>query len=150
MDFMHTIETFPPEHAETIDMFLASHRTAFSVRSRRIDGPSDRDQGPDAHHFATRYRCDLLGANGERLTTTIVTTNGKLPGTADVLDALAAEAAVVEEANCFEAWAVQMGFDPDSRHHERIYRASRRQAKCLRRMLGDADYDRLLWRTSRL
>jgi hypothetical protein len=148
---MDTIEKFPADRAETIDTFLASHDgAAFHVRSRRLDAPSDREPRSDARRFDTMYHCELLAANGARLTVAIVTTNGSRPGTAEILDALAAEAAVVEEADCFETWASQMGFDPDSRNDERIYRAARRQADCLRRMLGDADYHRLLWRTSRL
>jgi hypothetical protein len=68
----------------------------------------------------------------------------------DVLDEVAAEAAVVETARCFEEWAVQMGFDPDSRHAERVYRAWRRRTSNLRTLLGNERYEQLLWRTERL
>ena len=67
-----------------------------------------------------------------------------------MLDAVAAEAAVVEQARCYEEWAAEMGFDPDSRHGERVYRTERRQAKLLRALLGDHAYKVLLWETERL
>lgn len=67
-----------------------------------------------------------------------------------MLDAVAAEAAVVDETRGYEPWAHRMGFDPDSREGERTYRAARRQARMLRQLLGDEGYAQLLWETERL
>jgi hypothetical protein len=96
------------------------------------------------------YRCEVYGTNGARPVRTIVATDNGPPEVADVLDAAAAEAAVIEEAGSFEAWALQMGFDPDSRRDERVYRSERRQARHLRALLGEAGYRELLWETERL
>jgi len=63
---------------------------------------------------------------------------------------VAAEAAVVEATGSYEAWAVHMGYDPDSRRGERVYRTERRQARLLRALLGDEDYERLLWGVERI
>jgi hypothetical protein len=99
---------------------------------------------------ARHYRCELYGSNGDPpLATTVGSDNGP-PEMPDVLDAVAADAAVVEEAGRFEAWAAQMGFDPDSRSGERVYRRTRRQAGLLRRLLGEESYEALLWQTERL
>ncbi|HEY5318789.1 MAG TPA: hypothetical protein VIJ20_12445, partial [Solirubrobacteraceae bacterium] len=72
------------------------------------------------------------------------------PSVADVVDVVAAEAAVAEEAGSYEEWALQMGFDPDSRSGERVYRTECRQAKLLRALLGDEAYLKLLWEIERL
>jgi hypothetical protein len=96
------------------------------------------------------YRCELYGSNGHRPVTTIMGSDNGPPEVPDVLDAVAAEAAVVEEAGSYEAWALQMGFDPDSRRGEQIYRTERRQARLLRALLGEETYRELLWETERL
>jgi hypothetical protein len=110
------------------------------------------DQGlVTAESFAGHhYRCELYGTGAARPVTTIMPSDNGPPEVSDVLDALAAEAAVIEEAGGYEAWAVQMGFDPDSRRGERVYRSERRQAKLLCALLGEAGYRELLWETERL
>jgi hypothetical protein len=99
---------------------------------------------------AKHYRCELYASEGERRLTMILGTDDGPPEVVDVLDAAAAEAAVVEETGCYEDWALQMGFDPDSRRGERIYRAQCRQAKVLYALLGEEAYRKLLWETERL
>jgi hypothetical protein len=81
---------------------------------------------------------------------TIMVTDDGPPDLAEVLDAAAADAAVIEETSCYEEWAAQMGFDPDSRRGELVYRRERRQASLLRELLGDEDYPTLLWEIERL
>jgi hypothetical protein len=133
---------------KTIEKFLAG--SALGIRCREVSVNGDRESFGESPWVGKRYRCELLGANGHRpITTTIDSQNGP-PGVADVLDAIAAEAAMVEASDCFEAWAVQMGFDPDSRYGERVYRAARRQANGLRGLLGESTYYELLWETKRL
>jgi len=99
---------------------------------------------------AKHYECELHGTNGHRPVTTIIAADSGPPDLAEVLDALAAQAAVIEETSCYEEWAAQMGFDPDSRRGERVYRSERRQAKLLRELLGDEGYRTLLWEIERL
>lgn len=71
------------------------------------------------------------------------------PTTADVLDCLASDAAGYENAQTFEEWASEYSYDPDSRKAELIFKTVKRQAEQLRRMLGQAAYDALLWDTER-
>lgn len=71
------------------------------------------------------------------------------PSVADVLDAVASDAAGFENARLFEDWAPEYGYDPDSRKAERVFRAVERQSVKLQRFLGDEEYQRLLWQTER-
>ena len=71
------------------------------------------------------------------------------PDAVSVLDALASDAATVENARSFEEWADELGYDPDSRKAERIYRQVEEQAAALRDFLGE-DFDSVVWETDRL
>lgn len=75
--------------------------------------------------------------------------HGNPPQLADVLDALASDSAAVANASSFEEWADELGYDPDSRSHERTYRTVVAQDRRLRALLGDERYDALLWDTER-
>jgi hypothetical protein len=132
----------------TLEKFLAGSELRMRCQTVALNGDEGlaiADPRP-AHH----YRCELHGANDDAPVTTIMPSDNGPPEVADVLDSVAAEAAVIEEAGCYEAWALQMGFDPDSRHGERIYRRERRQARNLRALLGEEAYRELLWETERL
>lgn len=59
------------------------------------------------------------------------------PTAADVLSSLLLDATSVENAGSFEEWARDLGYDPDSRKAEKIYRACERTVPKLRRFLGD-------------
>jgi len=72
------------------------------------------------------------------------------PTLADVLDCLASDACTYDQAKSFEDWAEELGYEPDSRKEERIYRAVKRQAEQLKRLLGAEAYDTLLYHTERL
>jgi hypothetical protein len=133
---------------QTLEKFLTGSDVA--MRCREVDPNSSRLQLMTAPWAAHQYRCELHGSNGDAPVTTIVGSDNGPPEMPDVLDEVAAEAAVVETARCFEEWAVQMGFDPDSRHAERVYRAWRRRTSNLRTLLGNERYEQLLWRTERL
>lgn len=65
-----------------------------------------------------------------------------------VLDCLAADAAGYENADGFDDWCDEYGYDSDSRKAERIYKAIGKQVDKLKSLLG-ADYDALLWETER-
>jgi hypothetical protein len=59
------------------------------------------------------------------------------PSITDVLECLANDTASIENARHFEDWCDDYGYDHDSRKAERIYKEIVRQAKALRRLLGD-------------
>lgn len=75
--------------------------------------------------------------------------NGKAPKADDVLDCLASDAAGVENAQSFEDWASEYGYDADSRKAHRTYTICKRQAERLRKFVGD-EYQALLFETERL
>ena len=60
------------------------------------------------------------------------------PEAAEVLECLLSDASGADED--FENWAADLGYDPDSRKAERIYKTVQRQTLKLSRLLGD-DYD---------
>lgn len=72
------------------------------------------------------------------------------PTAADVLDSLANDASAWENSRSFENFASDLGYDPDSRKAEAIYRACGEIAKGLRNLLGAEGYEELLWKVERL
>ena len=114
---------------------MACHEVglASAPQSRLIDDP-----WASAH-----YRCTLTGPNDRTVTVTVGCDDGP-PEVADVLSVLGIEAATVEASESFEDWAQTLGYDPDSRSAERIFRAARRRARGLRELIGTDAYARLL------
>ena len=74
------------------------------------------------------------------------------PTAADVLNCLASDAASVENNNLtgFEGWASDLGYDPDSRKAEKIFKTIEKQAERLKKFLGEELYKTLLWDTEGL
>lgn len=64
------------------------------------------------------------------------------PTAADVLSALWLDSDVIDYA-CFEDWAADLGYDPDSRKGEATYRACLATALALRSAIGEADFAKL-------
>ena len=71
------------------------------------------------------------------------------PDAAGVLDCLASDAASVDNAQSFEEWARDLGYEEDSRA-ERTFKACESQAQKLRTFLGADLYAELLYKTDRL
>ena len=70
----------------------------------------------------------------------------KAPTLCDVLSCMAADdAASYENAGSFEDWAQEYGWDTDSRKAEKVYRAVKRQAEQLKRVLGADNYAYLIF-----
>jgi hypothetical protein len=133
---------------QTLAKFLDGNDVAMRCRPVTVNGDPT---GLIAEPWAPQqYSCRLYRSNGHRPLTAIVGSDSGAPELCDVLDAVAAQAAVVDQAQAYEQWALEMGFDPDSREGERVYRAARREAKLLRQLLGEDQYARLLWHTERL
>ena len=59
------------------------------------------------------------------------------PDAARVLDCILSDASSYESARTFEEWAADLGFDPDSRRAERIYRAVQKQTENVQHLLGE-------------
>ena len=133
---------------QTLEEFLKGSDLA--IRCQPVMVQRDGDDETPVSDPLHRYACELHGSNGDRPVKTVVETDNGAPDVRKVLDAVAAESAVVDEARRYERWADQMGFDRDSRRGEREYRAARRQARLLRGLLGDERYAELLWEIERL
>ena len=98
------------------------------------------------------WKCVLKGA-GSQMTVYFSMGyghNGKAPKAADLLDCLASDAAGYENAQSFEDWASEHGYDMDSRKAEKTFRIVAKEAAKLKRFLGEPAYERLLWDTERL
>jgi hypothetical protein len=133
---------------QTLEKFLHGNDVEMRCQLVTADGdPTARIAEPWAPR---QYSCRLYRSNGHRPLTAILGSDNGAPELREVLDAVAAQAAVVDQAHGYEQWALAMGFDPDSRAGERVYRAACRQARLLRQLLGEDQYARLLWQTERL
>lgn len=75
---------------------------------------------------------------------------GKAPEAADVLSCLAMDSLAVDNADTFEEWAKEMGYDTDSRRAHRSFMISKRQSERLRKFLGEDAYKQLLYDTEPL
>lgn len=72
------------------------------------------------------------------------------PKVEDILDCMASDSAGYDNSRCFEDWAGDYGYDPDSRKGERLYQTIREQRNNLESFLGREDYNDLLYKVERL
>jgi hypothetical protein len=109
------------------------------ITAGRVDPFNDhRDWEHHAWKVVLRYQ-------GRQLTTPFYTGVALGEPTArDVLEALLSDAATIENAQDFEDWAANLGFDSDSRCAEKTYQAADEQTTKLKRFLGDA-YQGAIW-----
>jgi hypothetical protein len=125
----------------TINEFIADRKiTMFAART---DSNPNMDGGENMDH----WRC-VLRFGKRRMTVLFsmgVGHNGKEPTAADVLDCLASDAAGIVNARSFEDWCRDYGYDSDSRKAERTFKVCEREAEKLRRFLGDADRETLMF-----
>ena len=105
------------------------------------DNPGMSDMPAGSSHWRV-----ILTRSGKRMT--VPFSQGpaisREPTAEDVLDCLASDAASFENAQSFEDWASEYGYDADSRKAERIYRAVEKQTVKLRAFMGEL-YQPLLW-----
>ena len=111
----------------------------------RPDGLMD-----DMEAGATHWKC-LLKCKGRQYTVYFSQGSAicKEPTTEDVLDCLASDAGSMINAQTFEDWASELGYDTDSRKAEKIYKACDRQKDNLERLL-DGGLESLCFETERL
>jgi hypothetical protein len=101
----------------------------------------------DANHYKVTLKC-----HGKQLITYFSQGYGITgePKPEDVLNALASDSSMVENAGSFEGWANELGYDTDSRKAEKIYKVCIKQAEKLKSFLGDDKYQELLYNTESL
>jgi hypothetical protein len=132
----------------TIAKTLAERIAEWGIRMEAEYADSNPNM-VDSASMAFHYRC-ILRRGRKQLTTPFSqgSAHTSPPTTADVLDCLASDAAGYENAQSFEDWCGEYGFDTDSRKAERTYNTVKRQADKLRTFMGD-DYEALLYHTER-
>jgi hypothetical protein len=76
--------------------------------------------------------------------------HGQEPTLDEVLDCMASDASGYDNAQSFEDWCSEYGFDTDSRKAERTYKTIQRQSGRLKELLGQESFDELIWNTERM
>lgn len=71
--------------------------------------------------------------------------HGKPPTSSEIIESLALDASGYENARGYDDWASEYGYDTDSRRAHRTYNAVKSEASRLRRFLGDALYERVVY-----
>lgn len=134
----------------TLQEFINRHNVIMFC-SRTDSNPNmlwDEKWNATAHHYRCVLRC------GKRTLTTPFSQGSahtKEPTLAEVLGCLASDAAGFANAQSFEDWCSEYGYDTDSRKAERTFKIVKREAAKLRKLLGsDAAYETLLWDTEQL
>ena len=129
----------------TMPQFCQKHR--ISARVELADeNPNMTDMVEGSRHWKV-----ILRRAGRQMTVPFSTGPAieKEPTAEDVLSCLASDTAGYENANGFEDWAGEYGYDTDSRRAERTWKAVEKQAEKLARFLPVDLYNDLLWDTER-
>ena len=135
----------------TIDQFVTDNR--ISMTAERTDRNPNIEDSRSMDHWKVTLGIRRHQARPRQMTLVFSQGyghHGAEPKVSSVLDCLASDSASIENAQGFEDWASEFGYDPDSRKAERAFKACEHQAKRLRNFLGDDLYDQLLWHTERL
>jgi hypothetical protein len=99
----------------------------------------------------TNWYSVTLGYDGRTLTVPFGMGSGLTddPTAEDVINCLVSDAASYENAQSFEDWASELGFDPDSRKAYRVWEQTEEQTRLLRGFLDD-QYEAYLYETEGL
>lgn len=145
IDTATTLADFIAAHGITATTERTDHNPHMTEESKNV---APRLGMPAMDHWRVR-----LQRPGKRMSTYFsmgAGHHGKAPEAADVLDCLASDSAGVENAQGFDDWASEYGYDTDSRKAHKTYIICKRQAERLQKFLGDEAYNALLWDTERL
>lgn len=130
----------------SIERFIKANRiTSKSVRTDR--NPNMPDSGNMDHWKVT------LRSSNRRMTLYFSKGfghHGAEPATDEVLACLASEAATIANAQDFEDFCSELGYDSDSRKAEKIYKACVHSAARLQTFLGSELFEQLLYHTERM
>lgn len=134
------------ETKTTIAQFIADNR--ITMTAERVDKNPNNKDWHDADHWKVKLRVKDSDGTAHVMTTYFSKGyghKGKEPKADEVLDCLASDAAGVENAQSFEDWCSEYGYDTDSRKAEKTYNVCKHEADYLKKWLGDRQYQRLLW-----
>jgi hypothetical protein len=132
----------------TLDQFIDEHQLEMSVRAVKRN-PNMQE------HMPRNFECCITQVGRGNSTEMVVYfsqggAHRKPPTLAEVLDCLASGIAGVDNANDFEDWANEFGYNTDSRKAEHTYDVCRQQAQELKDLLGGKAYAQLIYKTERL
>jgi hypothetical protein len=124
----------------TLTDFITS--AGITMKAERTDHNPTMDDSANMDHWkvtlrAGRSRMSLVFSMGYGH-------KGEPPTLSDVLDCLASDASSFDNAQSFEDWADDYGYDVDSRKAEKTYKAVQRSAERLQKFLGESAYNTLL------
>ena len=127
------------------------NETDMVLTSEMVDHNPHMDGSDIMDNYKIKLRGKRLGGSTTRLYFSKGTGhNGAVLTVGEVLDCMASDAAGIENANGFEDWCNEYGYDADSRKAEKVFKACERQARRLKRFLGSEYYEALLWNIERL
>jgi len=131
---------------QTLSSFIDTNKIRMSA-----DWADSNPHMIDAMPGGSHYRCTLrLGRKRLTVYFSMGAAHTSEPTASDVLDCLASDASSYKNANGFEDWAGEYGYDTDSRKAEKTYRIVERQAAKLEAFLGSELFNALLWNTERM
>jgi len=130
----------------TIKQFCQAHHIA--AKAFLAESNPNMDDMPSA----SRHWSVILRRPGHQMT--ILFSTGPAiesePNAEDLMNCLGMDAAGYENAQGFEDWASEYGYDTDSRKAEKAYRAVKSQTTKLAKFLPVDAYNELLWDTESL
>jgi hypothetical protein len=127
----------------TLAQFIEKHGITAAVK-RVGSNPSMEDKTGSMRHFLVVLH---MGEKFMSVHFSQGSAHTEAPTAQDVLSCLAMDSAGFENADNFEDWCGEYGYDTDSRRAERTYNARKDQAIKLMEFLGADAYDALLWET---
>jgi hypothetical protein len=133
--------------AKTISKFIADNRLRMEC-----DWADENPHMSDMPRGSTHWRCKLKCG---RRSMTVYFSQGpahtKEPDIESVVDCLASDVGGLLNAQSFEDWASEYGYDTDSRKAEQTFKTIMKQGDDLARLLGDTSIVReLAFETERL
>jgi len=129
-----------------ITQFISKHGiTSSSVPT--LENPSMNSNTPMNHFRVTLER----RGTSEKFTLYFSMGTGLEgdPDTESVIDCLSSDSSSIENANSFEDFADELGYDPDSRRAEAIYHSCKAQATQFKAFLEPDLYEMLLWKVDK-
>ena len=136
---------------KTVEQFVQDNRIRATVEM--VDANPNNPDWRYANHY--RVKLSRTGSTPGVLskTLTVYFSQGygikEQPTAEAVLDCLASDSVGIENAQSFEDWAPEYGYDTDSRKAEKLFRVCEKDAARLKTFLGDDLYKVLLWETER-
>ena len=125
----------------TYDEFVAAK--GITMTCKQIADRPGREDWPGATH----WRCQLKrGGQKMQVTYSMGSAHKGTPKVEDVIQSLGSDASIYQNASSYEDFLDEFGYEDDQKHRY-TWMAIQRESKSLRKLLGDEDYEQLLYET---